>query len=56
MHLPSQSAQMVEAILKDKHLIVPRAAYLDGEYGLKDLFGDGAALAGKASKKCSNTS
>lgn len=30
--------QMVEAILKDKHLIVPAAAYLNGEYGLKDLF------------------
>lgn len=31
-------AQMVEAILKDKHLIVPAAAYLTGQYGLKDLF------------------
>jgi malate dehydrogenase len=31
-------AQMVEAILKDKHLIVPGAAYLNGEYGLKDIF------------------
>ena len=31
-------AQMVEAILKDKHLIVPCAAYLDGAYGLKDIF------------------
>jgi malate dehydrogenase len=31
-------AQMVEAILKDKHLIVPCAAYLNGEYGLKDIF------------------
>ncbi len=30
--------QMVEAILKDKHLIVPAAAYLSGEYGLKDIF------------------
>lgn len=30
--------QMVEAILKDKHLIVPAAAFLNGEYGLKDLF------------------
>jgi len=29
--------QMVEAILKDKHLIVPAAVYLNGEYGLKDL-------------------
>jgi malate dehydrogenase len=31
-------AQMAEAILKDKHLIVPCAAYMDGEYGLKDMF------------------
>ncbi len=31
-------AQMVDAILKDKHLIVPAAAYLRGEYGLKDIF------------------
>lgn len=31
-------AQMVEAILKDKHLIVPASAYLQGQYGLKDIF------------------
>lgn len=31
-------AQMVEAILKDKHLIVPAAAYLTGQYGLNDIF------------------
>jgi malate dehydrogenase len=31
-------AQMVDAILKDKHLIVPAAAYLQGEYGLADIF------------------
>ena len=29
---------MAEAILKDKHLIVPCAAYMDGEYGLNDMF------------------
>ena len=29
---------MVEAILKDKHLIVPAAAYLTGQYGLKDIY------------------
>ena len=29
---------MAEAILKDKHLIVPAAAYLQGEYGLNDIF------------------
>jgi malate dehydrogenase len=31
-------AQMVEAILKDKHLIVPASAYMQGQYGLKDMF------------------
>jgi malate dehydrogenase len=30
--------QMVDAILKDKHLIVPASAYMQGEYGLKDMF------------------
>lgn len=30
--------QMVEALLKDKHLIVPASAYLNGEYGLSDIF------------------
>jgi len=31
-------AQMVEAILLDRHLIVPASAFMDGEYGLRDLF------------------
>ncbi|MEK6256651.1 MAG: malate dehydrogenase [Chloroflexota bacterium] len=31
-------AQMVEAILKDKHLIVPASVWLEGEYGHKDIF------------------
>ena len=31
-------AQMVEAILKDKNLIVPAAAYMQGEYGLHNIF------------------
>ncbi|GAB4537373.1 MAG: malate dehydrogenase [Anaerolineae bacterium] len=30
-------AQMVEAILKDKKLILPCSAYLQGEYGLQDI-------------------
>lgn len=30
--------QMSEAILKDKHLIVPASIYLQGEYGHKDIF------------------
>jgi malate dehydrogenase len=31
-------AQIVEAILKDKHLIVPASAFMRGEYGLRDMF------------------
>ncbi len=31
-------AQMAEAILKDRHLIVPCAAYLQGEYGVDGIF------------------
>lgn len=31
-------AQMVEGILKDKNIIVPAAAYMQGEYGLNDIF------------------
>src|SRR5687767_2802588 len=31
-------AQMAEAILKNKHLIVPCAAYMEGEYGLMDMY------------------
>ena len=31
-------AQMAESILKDRNLIVPASIYLDGEYGLKDIF------------------
>ncbi len=36
---PAASAvQMAEAIIKDKRRILPCAVYLDGEYGLRDLF------------------
>jgi malate dehydrogenase len=31
-------AQMVEAILQDRHLIVPASVYLEGEYGLSGIF------------------
>jgi malate dehydrogenase len=31
-------SQIVEAILKDKHLIVPASVYMRGEYGLNDMF------------------
>ena len=30
--------QMVEAVLKDKHLVVPTAVYMQGEYGLNDIY------------------
>ncbi|MBU4463416.1 MAG: malate dehydrogenase [Desulfobacteraceae bacterium] len=34
----SAAVEMAESILKDKKKILPCAAYLDGEYGIKDLF------------------
>ena len=40
-------AQMAEAIVKNKHLIVPCAAYMDGEYGLHDMFFGVPAMLGR---------
>lgn len=40
--------QMVDAILKDKHLIVPAAAYLNGEYGLNEIYFGVPAQLGRA--------
>ena len=38
-YAPSRSiAEMVDTILKDKHKILPCAAYLQGEFGIRDLF------------------
>jgi malate dehydrogenase len=38
-YAPSASAvQMVESIVKDKKRILPCAAYLQGEYGIKDTY------------------
>ncbi len=34
----SSIVQMVEAILLDRHMILPCAVYLNGEYGYRDLF------------------
>ena len=31
-------AQMVEAILRDRHLVVPASVFLEGEYGQRDIF------------------
>ncbi|HEX5810158.1 MAG TPA: malate dehydrogenase [Anaerolineales bacterium] len=41
-------AQMAEAILKNKHLIVPCAAYMGGEYGLNDMFFGVPVMLGRA--------
>ena len=32
------AAQMVEAILRDQHRIFPCCAWLQGEYGMKDIY------------------
>lgn len=40
-------AQMVEAILKDKHLIVPCSVHMQGEYGLNDIFFGVPAVLGR---------
>ena len=38
-YAPSAAAvEMVESILKDKKKVLPCAAYLEGEYGIKGLF------------------
>lgn len=34
----ASTVEMVESILKDKKKVLPCAAYLQGEYGIKDLF------------------
>jgi len=34
----SAAVEMAESILKDKKKILPCAAYLQGEYGIRDLF------------------
>jgi malate dehydrogenase len=38
-YAPSAAAvEMVESILKDQKKVLPCAAYLEGEYGIQDLF------------------
>jgi len=41
-------AQMSEAILKDKHLILPCSVYMQGEYGLSDIFFGAPAMLGRS--------
>jgi len=52
-YAPSASAvEMAEAILKDQHRLLPCAAYLEGEYGAKDMFiGVLCKLGGKGLEK-----
>ena len=40
-------AQMTEAILKDKHLILPCSAYMQGEYGLHDIYFGAPVMLGR---------
>jgi len=40
-------AQMAEAILKNKNLIVPCAVYMEGEYGLQDIFFGAPVMLGR---------
>jgi malate dehydrogenase len=45
-------AQMVDAILSDRHLVVPASVYLDGEYGQSGIFfGVPAQLGAKGLEK-----
>ncbi|HSS44945.1 MAG TPA: malate dehydrogenase, partial [Thermoanaerobaculia bacterium] len=38
-YAPSSAvAEMVDAVIKDKKKILPCAAYLQGEYGLRDVY------------------
>src|SRR5215468_7468887 len=34
----SSTAEMVDAVLKDKHKVLPCCCYLQGEFGIKDLY------------------
>jgi malate dehydrogenase len=40
-------AQMVEAIIKDKQLVVPAAVYMEGQYGLNDIYFGAPAQLGR---------
>lgn len=44
-------AQMAEAILKDKNLIVPCAEYMNGEYGLTDMYFGVPVMLGRTGMK-----
>ena len=52
-YAPSAStAEMVDAVLKDKHKVLPSCCYLEGEFGIKDLYvGVPAQLGAKGVEK-----
>jgi malate dehydrogenase len=46
------TAEMVEAVLSDKHKVLPCACYLEGEFGIRDLYvGVPAQLGAKGIEK-----
>jgi malate dehydrogenase len=48
----SSTAEMVDAVLKDKHKILPCCCFLEGEFGIKDLYvGVPAQLGAKGVEK-----
>jgi malate dehydrogenase len=48
----SCTAEMVDAVLKDKHKVLPCCCYLEGEFGIKDLYvGVPAQLGAKGVEK-----
>src|SRR4026209_266186 len=50
--LSSSTAEMVDAVLKDKHKILPCCCYLEGEFGIEDLYvGVPAQLGAKGVEK-----
>jgi malate dehydrogenase len=44
----ASAAQMVEAIVFDKKRLLPAAAYLDGEFGLKEVFAGVPVILGRS--------
>lgn len=43
----ASAARMVESVLRDEHQVLPCAAYLDGQYGLKDVYAGVPCVLGK---------
>jgi malate dehydrogenase len=48
----SSTVEMVDAVLKDKHKVLPCSCYLEGEFGIRDLYvGVPAQLGAKGVEK-----